>query len=99
MKTDVLQDQTGKPVDRGVAQGDHVVQEREAGRKTLRLEDLREAVLDRAYPHFGAQTRWFLPRKRREAIPVRSTNLPHLKHDIMDSARGVVMMEPAAFLT
>ena len=53
----------------------------------------------RAYPHFGAQTRWFLPRKRFDVIAVRSTNFPHLKQDIMDSARGVVMMEPDAFLT
>jgi hypothetical protein len=47
----------------------------------------------------GAQTRWFLPRKRRDVIVVRKANLPHLKHDIMDSARGVVMIEPGAFFT
>ncbi len=51
------------------------------------------------YGHLGAQTRWFLPRKRREVISVRKANFPHLKHDIMASARGVVMMEPGAFLT
>jgi hypothetical protein len=59
-------------------------------------------LLDRlkvAYPHLGAQTKWFLPRKRREVMAVRSTNFPHLKQDIMASARGVVMIDPGVFLT
>ena len=32
-----------------------------------------------------------MPRKRREVSPVRKTNFPHLKHDIMDSARGTAL--------
>ena len=40
-----------------------------------------------------------LPFERFEVIVVRSANLQHLKHDIIDSARGVVMMDPGAFLT
>ena len=40
-----------------------------------------------------------MPRKRFKVMVVRRANLPHLKHDIMDSARGVVMMDPGAFLT
>ena len=33
------------------------------------------------------------------AISDGSLNLPHLKHDIIDSARGEVMKEPEGFLT
>ena len=58
-----------------------------------------EQVAGIAHEHLGAQMRWFLPRKRFEVMFVRSANLPHLKHDIMDSARGVEMMVPDAFLT
>jgi len=59
----------------------------------------REQVKVLAHWHLGAQMRWFLPRKRFDVMVVRRANLPHLKHDIMDSARGVVMMDPGAFLT
>jgi hypothetical protein len=47
-----------------------------------------EQVEVRAHEHLGAQMRWFLPRKRFEVMFDRSANFPHLKHDIMDSARG-----------
>ena len=49
--------------------------------------------------HFSAQTSVFLPSMRLETRVLRSLNRPHLKQDIMDSARGVSMMDPDAFLT
>lgn len=51
-----------------------------------------------AHAQQGVQIRWFLPRKRFEVIS-EGLNLRHLTHDVMDSARGVVIKEPEGFLT